>query len=98
MEFGAKNKIWNEMITLKPILMKTQPKFFKGSISLCQLDKCSACLEINEKMRENEENCQKTKLCLIRQKLTPMIKGMCFWKDRWTMKGINRHQKTLTNY
>jgi hypothetical protein len=78
MEFGAKNKIWNKMITLKPILMKTQPKFFKGSISLCQLDKYSACLEINEKMRENEENHQKTKLCLIRQKLTPIIKGMCF--------------------
>jgi len=77
MEFGAKNKIWNKMITLKPILMKTQPKIFKGSISLCQLDKCSACLEIKEKMRENKENHQKKK-CLIRQKLTPIITGMCF--------------------
>jgi hypothetical protein len=48
-------------------------------------------------MRENEENHQKTKLCLIRQKLTPIIKGMCFWKDRWTMKGNNRHQKNLTD-
>ncbi len=45
--------------------MRTQPTIFKGSISLCQLDKCSVCLEINEKMRENGENCQKTKLCLI---------------------------------
>jgi len=71
-------KIWNEMITLKPISVKTQPIIFKGSILLCQLDKCSACLEINKKMRENGENCQKTKICLIQRRLTPIITGMCF--------------------
>jgi hypothetical protein len=76
--FCAKNKICNEMITLKPILVRTQPKNFKGSISLCQLDKCGACLEIIEKMRENEKSHKKTKLCLIQQKLTLIIKGMCF--------------------
>jgi len=65
MEFGAENKFWNDIITLKPISVRTQPKIFKGSISSCQLNKCSACLEINEKMRENEESRPKKNLCSI---------------------------------
>jgi hypothetical protein len=44
--------------------MKTQPKIATSYDTLCQLHKCSACLEINEKVKENVES------CFIQQKLT----------------------------
>ncbi len=65
MEFGKKNKFWDMVITLKTIEMKTQPKISTGCDTLCHLHKCSACLEINEKVKENLNNRYKTKLCFI---------------------------------
>jgi hypothetical protein len=88
-KFGTWWSLWN-LYQWKPNL-----KFLQAT--LCQLHKCSACLEINKKVKENVKSHYKTKLCFIRQKLAPVIKGMCFWKDIWTRKWIDT-KKTLTNW
>ncbi len=68
--------------------MKTQPKISIGCDSLCQLNKYTTCLEKNEKVKENVNSCQKTKLCFIQQKST-------FGKINELEKRMSRHQKTL---
>ncbi len=62
-----------------------------GCSTLCQLHKCTVGLEINEKVKENVESYQKTKLCFIRQTLA-------FGKMDEREKGINKHQKTLIDW
>ncbi len=57
MEFGKQNKIWDRVIILKTIEVKTQTKISIGCDTLCQLHKCSVSLEIHEKMKENVESC-----------------------------------------
>jgi hypothetical protein len=57
MKFGKENKIWDKVITLKIVEVKTQPNISIDCNTLCHLHKCSVGLEINEKMRENVENC-----------------------------------------
>jgi hypothetical protein len=53
----CKNKIGDEVIILKAIYMETQPKFLTTSSTLCELHKCGASLEINEKVKEYIERC-----------------------------------------
>jgi hypothetical protein len=57
MEYGAKNKIWDGVITLKIVEVETQPKISINFDTLCELHKCGASLEINKKVRENIESC-----------------------------------------
>jgi hypothetical protein len=51
MECGQKNKIWDKVITLKVVEMKTQSKISMGCDTLCHLHKCSASLEINKNVK-----------------------------------------------
>ncbi len=50
--------------------METQPKISTTSDTQCELYKCGAGLEINEKVKENIEIHQKTKLCFIQERST----------------------------
>jgi hypothetical protein len=54
-KYGAKNKIWDGVITLK-VQMETQLKISTTFDTLCELYKCGAGLEINKKMKENIES------------------------------------------
>jgi hypothetical protein len=54
-KYGAKNKIWDGVITLK-VQMETQLKISTTFDTLCGLYKCGAGLEINKKMKENIES------------------------------------------
>jgi hypothetical protein len=56
MEYGAKNKFQNGLITLNVVKVETQPKISIDSNTLCELHKCGVGLEINEKVRENIES------------------------------------------
>jgi hypothetical protein len=56
MEYGVDNNIWDGVITLKIVLVEIQSKISTSCNTLCQLNKCSASLEINEKMGENVES------------------------------------------
>ncbi len=49
MEYGAKNKIWDKVITLKAIQMGSQPIISTISNALCEIHKCGLGLQINEK-------------------------------------------------
>jgi len=69
MEFHKENKIWDMVITLKIVEVKTQPNISIGCNTLCHLHKCSVGLEINKKVRENVESRYNTKLCFIQQRL-----------------------------
>jgi hypothetical protein len=47
MELGKDNQIWDKVITLKAIEVKTQPKISTSCDTLCHVHKCDASLEIN---------------------------------------------------
>jgi hypothetical protein len=57
---------------------RPNPKISIATDALCESHNCGACLEINEKEKENIESLENKSMCHLRT--------INFWKDRTTQK------------